>query len=353
MPDAQPSMIVLARESRGFSQSDLARRLSASSALLSRVENGVRTPTPDFMQRLADTLDYPLAFFEQTDPIVGFGTSELFHRKRQDLSNRKLDAIHAQINIRRMHMTRLLRNVEIGNVNVPSLDVEDFDGKVQDIARAVRAWWHIRRGPIQSVTKVIEDARGVIILFDFATSRIDAISQWPPGLPPLFFVDVNRPADRIRLTLCHELAHMVMHQQAPNPDMEEQAYRFAAEFLMPEKEVRPYLNDLSLPKLASLKSYWKVSMAALLKRASDLGEITPRHAKTLWSQIGRAGYRLREPAELDLPPEPPSLFKEIIDAHRNEMSYGPAEFAAMVKLSEQETQRAYFDPPSHLRLVNA
>lgn len=353
MPDVQPSMIVLARESRGLTQSDLARRLSVSSALLSRVEGGVRTPSPDLLDRLAAALDYPLEFFEQSDPVIGFGTSELFHRKRQDLSNRKLDAIHAQVNIRRMHMTRLLRNVDLGELNIPSLDADDFEGRIDDMARSVRAWWHIPRGPIENVTKVIEDARGVIIPFDFATSRIDAISQWPPGLPPLFFTDMSRPADRVRLTLCHELAHMVMHQQAPNPDMEEQAYRFAAEFLMPEKEIRAQLNELSLAKLASLKSYWRVSMAALLKRASDLGTITARHAKTLWSQIGRAGYRQREPMELDLPPEPPSLFAEIIDVHRKDLSYGVSELAALLKLSEEEARSTYFDQPSHLRVVNA
>lgn len=351
MADIQPSMVVLARESRGLRQSDLARRLSVSSALLSRIEAGVRAVSEDLLPRLCETLDYPEAFFTQTDAVIGFGTSELFHRRKQSLSNRTLDTIHAQINLRRIHLTRLLKNVDIGEVNIPLLDVDDYDGDVESIARAVRAWWHVPHGPVENMTKLIEDARGVVIPFDFGVSRIDAISQWPPGMPPLIFIDANSTGDRDRLTLAHELGHMVMHTQNPNPEMERQAYRFAAEFLMPEKEVRPYLFGLSLEKLATLKSFWKVSMAALLKRATDLEVITQRHAKTLWARMSRLGYRTKEPIELDIPVEPPSLYQEILDVHQNDLGYGIDEFSKLVAMHEHETRHLYFGGAKHLRVV--
>lgn len=345
-------MVVLARESRGLRQSDLARRLSVSSALLSRIEAGVRAVSDDVLRGLSETLDYPEAFFAQTDPVVGYGTSELFHRRKQNLSNRTLDAIHAQINLRRIHLTRLLKNVDIGEVNIPLLDVDDYHGDVEAIARAVRAWWQVPRGPIADMTKLIEEARALVIPFDFGVTRIDAISQWPPGMPPLIFIDANSTGDRDRLTLAHELGHMVMHTQNPNPEMERQAYRFAAEFLMPEKEVRPYLFSLSLEKLANLKSFWKVSMAALLKRATDLEVITQRHAKTLWARMSRLGYRIKEPVELDIPVETPTLYQEIIDVHRNELGFGIQEFSKLVTLHEHETRHLYFRDTGRLRVVS-
>ncbi len=341
--EVQPQMVVLGRESRGLRQSDLAQRLAVSPPFLSRMESGIRPVSPEILARLSETLGYPEDFFTQTDPIIGFGTSELFHRRKQDLSNRTLGMVHAQINIRRMNLARLLKSVEIGEVNVPLLDVDEFDGDVERIAQAVRTMWHVARGPIDNLTSLLESARAVVIPFDFASTRIDAISQWPPGLPPLIFIDANAPGDRYRLTLAHELAHMVMHLQAPNPDMEREAYRFAAEFLMPEREIRPYLSQpLTLEKLASLKPYWKVSMGALLKRASDLGIVTPRQARTLWSRMSRLGYRLREPADLDLTPETPTLYQEIIDVHRNQLGYDLSDFSKVVRLFPDETRRIYF-----------
>ena len=51
----------------------------------------------------------------------------------------------------------------------------------------------------------------MVISVDFETPRIDAISRWMPGLPPLFFVNKDIPKDRYRYSLTHELGHVVMH----------------------------------------------------------------------------------------------------------------------------------------------
>lgn len=348
---ARPAMVVLARESRGLSQTQLAKRLSISSAMMSRIESGVRPVSDAVLENLSRDLDYPVEFFSQADPIIGFGTGELFHRKRQDVPQRKLDQIHAWINIRRLHLKRLLLSVDLPPTKVPLFDIDDFSGRASEVARAVRATWQLPRGPIENLTTVVEDAGCFVIPFDFESRRIEAISQWPPDMPPLVFVNAASPSDRSRLTLAHELAHLVMHQQAPNPEMETQAFEFAAEFLMPEDEIRPYLRGLTLAKLATLKPYWRVSMAAILKRAGDLEEVTPRQARTLWMKLGQSGFRDREPANLDLSPEPASLFPELIGVFRRELGYSPEEFAKTVILNEREATETYYRD-SFLRLVS-
>jgi len=161
-------------------------------------------------------------------------------------------------------------------------------------------------------------------------------------MPPVFFINAFSPMDRLRFTLCHELGHVIMHRSI-DPDMERQADEFAAEFLMPARDIKPYLVDISLAKLADLKRYWKVSMAALLKRATDLEVITPRKARSLWVELGKAGYRKREPVELDLPRESPSLLNEIIQAYTDDMEYSVSELALMLNLIDKETIEIYFD----------
>jgi Zn-dependent peptidase ImmA (M78 family)/plasmid maintenance system antidote protein VapI len=343
-------MVTIARESRRLNQTKLASALGVSQGALSRIENGLRGVSDSLLEKLSKLLDYPADFFLQNEEVYGFGTSELFHRKRRDVSNETLAAVHAQINIRRIHLSRMLKGVEIGPISILPKEVEASEGATR-IAQAVRASWRLPPGPVQNVVQTIERARGIIIPLDFGTARIDAVSQWPPSMPPLFFVNTHSVGDRLRFTLCHELAHMILHQRDPNPDMERQADEFAAEFLMPKKEIRPYLTDLSLPKLASLKSYWKVSMAALLKRAADLGVITPRHSRTLWMQMGRSGYRMHEPSELDLPFEEPQLYQEIIGVYRNKMKFSASEFARMFNMFENEVRSLYLGGPRHLRVV--
>jgi Zn-dependent peptidase ImmA (M78 family) len=87
-------------------------------------------------------------------------------------------------------------------------------------------------------------------------------------------------ADRSRLSLAHELGHIVMHT-APDDDekMESAAHRFAAAFLMPASDIKPYLISPRLSTLRRVKAYWRVSIKALIKRAFDLALITPSQYK--------------------------------------------------------------------------
>jgi Zn-dependent peptidase ImmA (M78 family)/transcriptional regulator with XRE-family HTH domain len=333
-----PSMLVLARESRGLTQTELAQLATVSQAMLSKVEAGAKLPGEDLLSRLAEHLQYPVEFFSQGDTVFGPGLSEFFHRKRQDVGVKLLAKVHAQVNVIRMHLARLLRAVDGPEVRIRPIDLDDFGGKPQNVARALRSTWQLADGPIPNVIRVIEDAGGVVVRVPFPSARIDAISRWVPGLPPLFFVNEGLPTDRERLTLCHELGHLVMHD-VPNQDMEAEANQFAAEFLMPEKDIAPHLDRVSLDRLAALKPYWRVSMAALLFRATELRKVSKNTAQLLWMQM--APYRRQEPTELDLASETPTLLKEIIDLHRNTFGYGLPEFAKMLNAKPLELMTLY------------
>lgn len=342
-------MVILARESRGLTQKDLAGKLNITQSALSRVEGGLRGFTPATIKKLSEVLNYPVPFFMQKRRIYGVGLTEVFHRKRQCVSNKLLDKIYATIDIRTNEITKLLKSVDIGSIDIQPINVNDYDGNAKEVARIVRASWHIPHGPIQNLIATVEQARGIIIPFDFETSDIDAISHWLPGLPPLFFINKYCPTDRLRFTLAHELGHVIMHQKTPDPCIEEQANEFAAEFLMPEKDIKPYLVDISLSKLASLKPFWKVSMAALLKRAKDLDIVSSRRNKILWAEISRAGYRSREPVNLDLPEEKPALFNGIIRVYTGKMHYTIPELAKLLYLEHGEMQDIYFDKQEEIQ----
>jgi Zn-dependent peptidase ImmA (M78 family) len=343
-----PDMIILGRESRGLSQKALADAVGISHSGLSMIEMGLRPVSDDVLDRLTKKLNYPRHFFWQEGPITGVGVAEVFHRKRQNVSKLVLTQIYALMEIRLRHVSALLRAVDI-DCAVPQLNIEDFKGDAQEVARAVRAHLAIPRGPIQDLTEITEAAGVVVVPFDFGTRLIDAVSRWIPTLPPVFFVNSNSPKDRYRYSMAHELGHMVMHT-LPNADMEEQADRFAAEFLMPERQIGGDLYDLNLAQLSVLKRYWRVSMAALLKRAQDLGTITPNQARYLWMQMSKAGYRTREPVELDVTGEEPQLLHALVTMHRKELGYSVADLAEILPLNREELWATYLQEPDQAPL---
>lgn len=336
----RPDKVVVAREARGVTQSHLADALGISQGHLSKIEAGMLVVPDTLLPRLSQTLGYPPQFFRLTEPIYGPGTSEFFHRKRKAISARLLARLHAQVNIFRIQISRLLLAVEIGPDRIPEIDPDSFPGSVEDVARAVRAAWNLPRGPIEDLTKCIEEAGGIVIPSDFGTPLLDAVGRYVPGMPPLFFTNRLSPGDRQRLTLAHELGHMVMHR-VPTPEMEDEAFRFGAELLMPEQDIRHELDRLTIDRLVALKLRWRVSMQALLMRAQTLGAITLRQARYLWMQIGKAGYRTREPVEADIPPESPSLLTEIIDMYRHTLGYSTSQIADLMAINPTELETAY------------
>ena len=314
------------------------------------MESGLLGVSDDMIDRLSIVLNYPKDFFYFNDQVYGHGISmigELYYRKRKNVPDKVLDKISARINIRRMHLIRLLRAIEIKNNLFETFEFNEYNGNVERVARALRATWLLPKGPVKNLTKTIEDAGGIVIEFDFETKTIDATSQWFPDLPPLFFINVNSPADRLRFSLAHELGHVVMHKIC-KPDleiMEKEANNFASEFLMPRTDISKSLDNISLPQIANLKPYWRVSMAALLHRAYDLKKITPRQYQYFWMQMGKAGYRTKEPPEFDIPKETPSLLREIIDTYRHKLGYTSKELSLLLGLHEQEIMSIYFDNP--------
>jgi Zn-dependent peptidase ImmA (M78 family)/transcriptional regulator with XRE-family HTH domain len=343
-------MLVLARESRGLTQSELAAILRVTQGKVSKHESGLLAVSGEELRQIARALDYPEDFFSQTDSVRAAGSSCLYHRKRQTMPVRELRKIHAKINIARMQFARLLIGAEIESENkFHRMDVEDFEGGPDEIARILRENWGIGRGPIPHMVNAIEGAGGVVFRWPFGTRKLDAISQWHPGLPPIFFVNAEAPNDRMRYSLAHELGHVIMHR-LPTPNQEAEADRFAAEFLMPADDIKPHLKPLSIQKAASLKPYWRVSMAALIKRGFDLGLVGASYYRKLFTQLSKLGYRLAEPAPL--PDEEPTILADIIAVYLTEHKYSITELSRLVKLFEPEFRAQYLPQRTQFRLVD-
>ena len=346
--DLNPQMVILARQSRGLTQSELASQMQVGQGTVSKMEAGLAHPTKDELERLATTLCYPMHFFTQKRRVIGAGINELFHRKHVVVSARKLNKVHACAAIRIMNIEDLLRSYEYCKPEMPILPIEDFEANPEKIARTVRAMLQLPPGPIVSMTEVIEENGGIIIKMDIGTRHIAGFSRRGDNLPPVFFLNQDLLSDRWRWTLAHELGHMVMHTEPSNKDIEDEANRFAGEFLAPAHELKPQLWELSMDKLAGLKRYWKISIQALLMRAKQLGIIEDWKQRQMFMKLSKAGFRLREPEELDPPAEPPRRIQQIIAFHKTKLGYTDNDLQNALATSIDDIYSIYLQGTPHL-----
>ncbi|AHJ69357.1 helix-turn-helix domain-containing protein [Granulibacter bethesdensis] len=317
-----PEMLILARTAQGMSQSDLALACRiVSQGTISKIESGLLTPTPETVHAFCDILGFTERFFSKPAIRTAFPVS--YNRKKQKLSKSSYEEIISKSRIIRLSIEDMLNSVEITPQRrpLPSIDIDDYNGDVESVALAIRQMWQIPRGPIQDVTSIIESAGIIVFRMDFGTNLIDGFSQHSvDGFPPIIFVNENVPPDRLRFTLCHELAHLTLHI-LPNPNMEIEADQFSSAFLMPRDDIIHDLNRCSLETFMRLKLSWKVAMSALIRRARDLGKISESNYKYYMIEMSRKGWRKNEPVELKNIDEKPKLAKRLIAMHIEELDY--------------------------------
>lgn len=345
---ANREMLRLARQRKGFQQTEAAQHLGIEQPLLSRIENGLTEAREDILIRAESVYGLPRSFFFLTDPVLGAPVSvHPMWRRKADVTARELDSVVAELNIRLIHLRRLLEGVELAHSNdIPRLDIEDYDDPDQ-IAALVRAHWVVPSGPIKDLTELVERAGVLVVHSTFGGGTISGVTFSAPGTPSLIALNSDQPADRLRFTLAHELGHLVMHR-FPSPEMDREANEFAAALLMPANDIYPYFKGrrIDLALLASLKPEWRVAMQALLMRASSLGCLTKNQSQYLWKQINARRLRLREPPELDFPPEQPTVVATMLRMHQDALGYSISELAKLLHIHESDFRAMYpLDPP--------
>lgn len=334
MNAVNPQAILLARESRGLTQSELSSKMALSQGTLSKYETGQMSVPKVDLVKFSSVLNFPTSFFTQGAMDIESIDSVHFFRKRQSVGARLLRQQEAYLRIIRLQVQTLFRYIEIEQEpDFPFFDVSEYEGEPSEVAKTIRQSWSIPKGPINNLSEEIEHRGGILFLGDFATSKIDAVSVRLEGSRPLFFVNELMPPDRIRFSLAHEIGHLLLHNR-PRLDQEEEADQFASEFLMPRADIAPFLRDVQFEQLFDLKKVWKVSVAALIRRTRDLGFISEHTYRRWYTRLSRLGYRKCEPIEI--PRESPRLLNRILDVYFTELEYTLSDLCNLLRVSEED-----------------
>jgi Zn-dependent peptidase ImmA (M78 family)/DNA-binding XRE family transcriptional regulator len=346
MNKLNPDILRLAREARSLTQTELADLLGVEQGTLSKIEKDILPADNAIIEKIAKTLDFPVSFFLQDKKIIPI---EGHYRRKVSTPVKKIKQYIALMTIAEQHFLTMLDEIELPETKIPEWDVPE-DGSPALCARHLREFWRIPKGRVTNLVKWIEDHGIVVIALDLG--EMDGFSTYINGNIPVIFVNKDLPPDRFRLTIAHELGHLILHfghKVGPDRDLEAEAYAFAIEFLVPENNIRPYFSKISIEKLADLKSYWYVSMQALLKYSNTLGMVTGNQYRYLWMQMGSLGYRKSEPVAV--PKESPGLITEMVEAYLSDLGYSKEELASVLHIGVPELETMYLNAKGKLKII--
>lgn len=340
--------IKIARDSRMLSQSDLAKKIGLSQALLSKIEKGLIVPNEQQQEVIATGLGYPMSFFSEEISLLQ--NDSIFYRKRQSLKVKDLSFLEGKIAILGHCVDVLQDSVEIPECNIPHCEV-DQNNTADEIAFKIRNYLAVPSGPIINMVSLLE-RNGILVipLSGLETDKFDAVSTFTAQGIPTIWLNADMPNDRKRSTLAHELGHFVMHLrsgdlQKSEDEKEEEAKLFAAEFLLPRSLCQEDLFNLKYRDLNLKKMYWKVSKAFLIKRAAQLHCISAQTEKYLYITLGRQGERKMEtcPVELD----DPIALKKMVNLHLNELEYTIDELSDIIGLRPTDIRKDLQNQNAH------
>lgn len=359
MNDFNPALMKLAREARGWTQTQLAAEANIGQGSVSKYEKGLMAPSHAQVRALATALNMPVRFFLQPD----VRPAAVLYRSRVLRSVRAEATVRARLNLARLAASRLLEDIDVrSEARFPDSD-RQF-GSAEQAAAELRAGWWLPPGPVASLTEAIESAGGVVLRMDLGCDEVDAAYLHPLGDQiRWFFVNTRLHAgDRIRFSLAHEVGHAVLHEVDLLPDSkqaEDESNAFSGALMLPAHDLGADLprGRLRVAHLVELKRRWGMSMGAIAMRAHHIGAITRHELTALWKEIGWRGYRTREP--VDVPVEQPIVFPAALAIHRNEHNLDEDDLASIAGVSRTSLADLfpeYFDAPKrrgHLSVVSA
>jgi Zn-dependent peptidase ImmA (M78 family)/DNA-binding XRE family transcriptional regulator len=308
-PTFERARLRVARELVGLSQNQLATQVGLSPAAISQFESGAARPSPDTVSALSAALRVPARFFAQ--PVTE--THEGFFRslRRTTVVDRRRARAIAHVAHDLAVAAAAIGQFPLGDVpQIPARDLDASLDEIEDIAGQVRARWGVRTGPIANVVELLEAHGVTVIRLPLDSTDVDAFSLPFADHPVVVLGSDKNDRARSRFDGVHELAHLVLHGEQiwGIKEVETQAHRFAAAFLLPADEIRDQLPaTVDWPRLFELKRYWQVSLAALLMRARTLKRMSESTYLTAIKAASARGWRRLEPVPLGAPEQPKNL----------------------------------------------
>jgi len=307
----------LARNLRGFTQTDLGGLVGVSHQFIGYVESGHKQPGDVVAQALGDALGFDLNFFS-LPPAEEFRDEECFFRRRHSTPLFVKNQVLAHASLFGELIAYLETLLVLPEQRIPTLRTGNHE-EIERAAEQCRLEWGLGLDvPVKNIVRVLENAGVAVTHFEGLSDKVDAFSRL--GRRSIVVLNDKTPS-RSRWDLAHEWGHLVMHGglSTETTNSEEEANKFASAFLLPRAgfvSEFPRSGRVNWDALMRLKERWRVSLAALIRRAFDLHLINALQYRQAYKTLSFRGWLRSEPGEF-APDEP-----ELVHAAFAELARG-------------------------------
>lgn len=354
----------LARSAAGLSLRGLEERIGnrVTAQAIGKYERDESVPSSGVLIALADALSVPVDYLvgDQEMALEGVEfrkSSPSPIRATQSLTSKREKM---QVESKVLHLLERYLMVE-EFLGLPSLDwdkpreapypVVNDPSEADRAAHSLRLHWDLGLDPIPNLVELMEE-RGIKVL-SCALGNIDGlmarVRRVGKSTVPVLVVNSDHWGERQRLTMAHELGHMVLEVD-PKVDDETAAFRFAGAFLMPAEvlwaAMGKHRTSIGWSELFALKKLFGVSVQALTYRCKDLGIFGPTLFRRLFHEFSRLGWHkppYQEPyAMLG---EEPQRFERLCFRALAEGAISEAKAAELLETSVHELNQRMEEPP--------
>lgn len=298
--------LINARKIRQVSQRELCKLLnnSISTNAIAKYETGKMIPSSQNLIAIAKVLDFELDYFFKPFTIeIDFNSFEF--RKRSSLSSKEENSIKEQIAL------LIEKYVEIENITNEykkfRLEYKNIlltnDNDARAIAAKFREDLNLGIDCISTAIEILE-SNGIKVIEINAGDKFDGSCVKISDIP-IIVLNKNMISERRRLTLFHELAHLILSFEA-NVDIERLCNVFANEILLPSAVLKSILGErrknISWKELKYIQECYGISVDAIILKAKQIGIISEQTHKFLCIELNR-NKELRERVRASIYPK--------------------------------------------------
>ncbi len=278
----------IARESKKFTQADVAEKLGMARTTLVAVEKGQRKARIEEIRQLAKLYDLSINELLREEAIHADLAPQFrrFFSSQDDAAEgaAKLlsDLAKAETELENILGVKRLRNYP------PERPVlgGDVRAQAEHDAAELRQWLGLGFNPVTDIITLLELELGVRVYIRKLDARISGLFIYDDALGACMLLNASHPKERRTQTAAHEMAHLIstrrqaeLLKERGNENSREERYAaaFARAFLTPAravmqkfKEVTAGSERLTRRHVIVLAHYFGVSREAMVRRLEEL-----------------------------------------------------------------------------------
>lgn len=276
----------LARKMAGLSLQELADALQSkvTKQSLSKYEKGLMNPSSEVVIAISNVLSLnPDYFLKKKSVELG----EVQFRKRVRLAKKHEESIVEKVRdyVERYLEIESILSVESSFVNPLQNFKISNKNDVELAAKEIRKAWDLGTGPILNLVEVLE-LNGIKVLLLEEVDDFDGLAVLSSkGVPIVAINTKGRSVERIRFTIIHELAHLLLRLDneagKDSRKVEVLCHYFSSCFLIPSekliKSIGPKRKYIRIEELISIKESYGISIRATVHRLKELSVVSENY----------------------------------------------------------------------------